>query len=77
MSLKNLPCTCTVMALTGSTIPIKSLNVKRTVDGIRILRRHFEWQGRPRSMELKYGEALCELAASTRHAGKLIRFGER
>ena len=24
MSLKNLPCTCTVMALTGSTIPIKS-----------------------------------------------------
>ena len=25
MSLKNLPCTCTVMALTGSTIPIKSL----------------------------------------------------
>ena len=25
MSPKNLPCTCTVMALTGSTIPIKSL----------------------------------------------------
>ena len=28
-------------------------------------------------MELKYSEALCELAASTKHAGKLICFGER
>ena len=52
------------------------LNVKRKVDEIRMLRRHFEWQGRLRSMELKYSEALCELATSTRHASKLIRFGE-
>ena len=28
------------------------------------------------SMELKYSEALCDLTASTRHAGKFIHFDE-
>ena len=28
------------------------------------------------SMELKYSEALCDLTASTRHAGKFIYFDE-
>ena len=53
------------------------LNVKRKVDEICMLRHHFEWQGRPWSMELKYSKALCELATSTRHASKLIHFGKR
>ena len=46
-------------------------NVKRK---ILILRRHFEWQERPRSTERKYSEVLPELTALMRSAGKLIRF---
>ena len=54
----------------------KCKNGQRTE--IWILRHHFESQGRQWSMEqLKYSEALCELTASMRHAGKLIRFRER
>ena len=44
---------------------------------IRIIHRHFEQQGRLWSMKLKYSDALGELTASMRHAGKFIRFGER
>ena len=52
--------------------PYAILNIKRIVDGSPDTMPPFE----SRSMERKYSEAICELTASTRPAGKLICFSE-
>ena len=74
-----------MMHISASTAPIRvkqkplysKLNAESDKYYYNSLCKSLENPPESLSMELKYSEAPCELAASTKHAGKLIRFGER
>jgi len=67
---------CVVPPVGCSYRPYVIPNVKRTVDGSPDTMPPFWVAKKTASMERKYSEALCHLTASTRPAGKLIRFSE-